>query len=78
MFGEVLRALRKDAGLTRRNLQDMTGISMERIYTYETKRSLPRTTSPILCLSDALGVDRQILLSAVCVDDDVRGRLIWQ
>lgn len=77
MFGEILRILRENAGLTCRDIQEMTGISKERISAYEARRALPKTTNVIILLSNALGIDRRILLTAVCIDDDVKGRLVW-
>lgn len=77
MFGETLKKARTGKGFSRITLARLARIGPDSIYAYEVGKNLPRSTGPILRLSDTLEVDRQVLLSAACADDDVKGGLIW-
>ena len=77
MFGKTLKELRMLRGISRGTLSIISGVNPSSIYSYETKNYLPKTTGTVLLLSKALNVDKQILLDAVCHDDDIRGGLIW-
>ncbi|MDQ2986906.1 MAG: helix-turn-helix domain-containing protein [Armatimonadota bacterium] len=60
-FGDAVRALRREAGLTQEQLADKTGLHVTYIAGIETGRRNPSLRS-ILALADGLGVAASELL----------------
>lgn len=77
MFGEVLKELRTKKGISRKELAEKTGIPQPYLIKWEDHGQIPKTTGKILKLSQALEVDKEILLTAVCDDYDKKRRWKW-
>ncbi len=61
-FGEKLKALRTDKGISQKALSDQTGISLRAIQNYETKDILPKSRDSYDALARALDVEVSTLL----------------
>ena len=61
-FGEKLKALRTDKGISQKALSDQTGISLRAIQNYETKDILPKSHDSYDALARALDVEVSTLL----------------
>ena len=64
-FGEKLKALRTDKGISQKALSDQTGISLRAIQNYETKDILPKSRDSYDALARALDVEVSTLLVSV-------------
>lgn len=61
-FGENVRRLRRQRGLSQRALAKLTGVSTQYVGLVEAGRANPRSTT-LAALAAALGVDVTVLLS---------------
>jgi len=61
-FSDNLKAARKQAFMTQKELAEAAGVSWRAIQTWEAGR-LPRSLDPVMKLSDVLGTTPQALLS---------------
>ena len=61
-FGEKLKALLTDKGISQKALSDQTGISLRAIQNYETKDILPKSRDSYDALARALDVEVSTLL----------------
>ena len=61
-FGEKLKALRTDRGISQKALADQTGIALRSIQNYETKDILPKRRDTYDLLAKALDVEVSALM----------------
>src|SRR5918994_5810311 len=63
-FGDRIRAIRQDRGLTQEELAHRAGMSLKSVYFIETGRSQDPHYSPLTSIASALGVDLVELLDS--------------
>src|SRR5262249_19685932 len=62
-FGQRLKSIRRDAGLTQRKLAESTGLDFSYISKLENDRNPPPAADTIVRLCDAMGVQPEALLA---------------
>lgn len=62
-FGEKVRALRLEKGMTQRDLADMIGVSLRTVISYEKGDSYPKKREVYRLLSEIFGVSMNYLLT---------------